>query len=54
MLAVHLWNEPKKDIKAETKFSSENEMKAHTIIVCNGDWEQMIESVTYTMVWFEE
>ena len=43
-----------KDIKAATNFQSENEMMAYIIIVCNGDWEQMKESVTGIMTWFEE
>jgi len=47
-------DESNKDIKANTNFQSKNEMMAYIIIVCNGDWERMAESVTGIMTWFEE
>ena len=43
-----------KDIKLATNFRSEKEMLAFIIVVCNGDWERMTDSVTGVMKWFEE
>ena len=51
---VHPGIERSNDIKAATNFRSEKEMLAYIIIVCNGDWERMSESVTGIMTWYEE
>ena len=42
------------EIKAATNFCSELEMMACIIIVCNGDWNVMTESVTVIMTWYKE
>ena len=52
--AVYPRDESNKDVKAATNFHSENEMLAFIILVCNGDWDRMTESVTGIMTWFEE
>ena len=51
--AVYPRDESNTDVKAATKFFSENEMLAYIILVCNVDY-RMIESVTGIMTWFEE
>ena len=51
---VHPGIERSNDIKAATNYRSEKEMLAYIIIVCNGDWETMTESVTGIMTWYEE
>ena len=52
--AVRPGEKSNKDIKVSTNFESENEMMVYIILVCNGDWERMTESVTGIMTWFEE
>ena len=51
---VKFGEESDSEVKRRTNFSSDKEMIAYTILICNADWEVMCTSRSGILTWYEE